>query len=160
MVCNILQFIEIIFIRNLGLKLIIAQHIKCILVILVEDSNPFLNIDMEKPYKYYLNLDEPNKSCLLALRDIILQYNELITETKKYNMPCFIYKKKAFCYLWTDKKTNEPYILFVDGNKLNHPELEVGNRSRMKILKINPIQDIPIETVKSILKGAISLHKT
>jgi len=23
---------------------------------------------------------------------------------------CFCYKKKMFCYLWTDKKTDEPYL--------------------------------------------------
>ena len=58
---------------------------------------------------YYLNKEEPNKSCLLALRGIILDQDTNVTETQKWGMPCFCYKKKMFCYLWTDKKTDEPY---------------------------------------------------
>ena len=65
--------------------------------------------------QFYLEKEEPYKSCLLALRTIILSTGEGITETKKYGMPCFCFQGKAFCYLWTDKITNEPYILFVEG---------------------------------------------
>lgn len=100
---------------------------------------------------YYLNKEELNKSCLLALRSIILEQDKNITETRKWGMPCFCYKKKMFCYLWTDKKTDEPYILMVEGKYLDHPELEEGNRSRMKIFRINPNKDIPIDTVKWLL---------
>lgn len=114
---------------------------------------------IEELYRYYLEKEEPQKSCLLVLRDIILTSNENITETQKWGMPCFCYKKKIFCYLWTDKKTEEPYILFVEGKRLNRPELEAGNRSRMKILKVNPNEDIPLELIKSLLKDALDLYK-
>lgn len=60
---------------------------------------------------FYLEKSEPNKSCLLTLRDLILEQDERISETRKYGMPCFTYRKKMFCYLWTDKKSDEPYIL-------------------------------------------------
>ena len=109
--------------------------------------------------KYYLNKQEPNKSCLLALRTIILKQDNHVTETQKYGMPCFCYKKKMFCYLWTDKKTDEPYILFVEGKHLNHPALEQGNRSRMKIFIINPNKDIPIDTIKLLLNEALDLYR-
>lgn len=108
---------------------------------------------------YYLSHEEPNKSCLLALRSIILEQDPAITETKKYGMPCFCYQKKMFCYLWTDKKTNEPYILMVEGKFLDHPELEEGNRSRMKILRINPNADIPIKTIRLIVNNALNLYR-
>ena len=108
---------------------------------------------------YYLNKEEPNRSCLLALRSIILEQDTNVTETLKYGMPCFLYKKKMFCYLWTDKKTSEPYILMVEGKHLDHPELETGNRSRMKIFRINPFQDIPVETVVLIINDALDLYK-
>jgi len=49
-------------------------------------------------------------------------------------MPCFVYNKKQFCYLWTDKKTNNPYLLIVEGKNIDHPLLEQGDRKRMKIL--------------------------
>lgn len=108
---------------------------------------------------YYLNKKEPTKSCLLALRSIILAQDINITETQKYGMPCFCYKKKMFCYLWTDKKTDEPYILMVEGNYLDHPKLEKGERSRMKIFRVNPIKDLPIKTIESILQKALDLYR-
>ena len=67
---------------------------------------------------FFLKKEEPNKSCLLALRDIILSIDENVNETQKYGMPCYCFNKKAFCYLWVDKKTFEPYILFVEGKML------------------------------------------
>ena len=109
---------------------------------------------------YYLNKAEPNKSCLLALRDIILKQDTNITATLKYGMPCFCYKKKMFCYLWTDKKTDEPYILMVEGKHLNHPELEEGDRSRMKIFRVNPQKDLPIKTIENILQNALDLYRS
>jgi len=115
---------------------------------------------MEQLHNYYLKKEEPNKSCLLALRNIILNQDINITETQKWGMPCFCYKKKMFCYLWTDKKTDEPYILMVEGKYLDHPELEAGDRSRMKIFRVNPNKDLPIKTIESILQEALDLYRT
>ena len=108
---------------------------------------------------YYLNKKEPNRSCLLALRNIILRQDPDITETQKWGMPCFCYRKNIFCYLWTDKKSDEPYILMVEGKHLDHPELEVGTRSRMKIFRVNPTRDLPLSTIEKILKKALKLYK-
>lgn len=113
----------------------------------------------EQLHNYYLSKQEPNKSCLLALRSIILEQDTNITETQKYGMPCFCYKKKMFCYLWTDKKTGEPYILMVEGKHLDHPQLEEGGRSRMKIFRVDPNKDLPIKTIKRILKTALDLYR-
>ena len=110
-------------------------------------------------HNYYLGKEEPNKSCLLALRSIILEQDSHITETLKYGMPCFCYKKKMFCYLWTDKKTGEPYLLMVEGNRLEYPDLEAGDRSRMKIFRVNPNKDIPLQKIKSILQMALDLYR-
>tara|TARA_R110001592_G_scaffold40582_8_gene133144 strand:- start:2500 stop:2874 length:375 start_codon:yes stop_codon:yes gene_type:complete len=109
--------------------------------------------------EYYLNKEEPNKSCLLALRSLILNQDEEVTETKKYGMPCFCFKRKMFCYLWTDKKTDEPYILFVEGKLLEHPKLEIGTRSRMKIFRVNPNADLPKGTIEMLLQNALNLYK-
>jgi hypothetical protein len=114
---------------------------------------------MDKNDDFYLTKEEPNKSCLLALRDIILSQDENISETRKYGMPCFCYRKKMCCYLWIDKKTTEPYILFVEGRYLDHPKLEVGKRARMKIFRIDPNQDIPITTIHLLLKKALNLYR-
>jgi len=104
---------------------------------------------------YYISKEEPNRSCLLALRGIILQQDPHITETQKYGMPCFCYKKKIFSYLWIDKRTDEPYILMVDGKHLFHPQLEVGKRSRMKIFRVNPNMDLPQKTIENILRESL-----
>lgn len=114
----------------------------------------------EELHNYYLNKEEPNKSCLLALRSIILEQDPDITETRKWGMPCFCYKKKMFCYLWTDKKTDRPYILMVEGKHLDHPELEEGDRSRMKIFNVNPDKDLPVETIEDMLQKALDLYRT
>lgn len=108
---------------------------------------------------FYLTKEEPNRSCLIALRNIILNQDTDITETQKYGMPCFCFKNNMFCYLWTDKKSNEPYMLMVEGKYFNHPELEAGYRKRMKLLRINPNKDLPIKTIESILLSALELYK-
>ena len=114
---------------------------------------------MNENTSFYLNKNEPNKSCLLSLQAIIIKQNKDITETKKYGMPCFCYKNKMFCYLWIDNKTEEPYLLLVEGAYLNHPKLEAGKRKRMKIFKVNPNLNIPIKTIESILNEALDLYR-
>jgi hypothetical protein len=109
---------------------------------------------------YYLNKTEPTQSCLLALRNIILRQDPNITETQKYGMPCFCYQKKICCYLWTDKKTDHPYLLMVKGKHLVRPELEAGKRSRMKIFRVDPNQDLPIKTIEAILQQSLDLYRT
>lgn len=115
---------------------------------------------VEELHNYYLSKEEPNKSCLLALRSIILNQDENITETQKWGMPCFCYKNKMFCYLWTDKKTQEPYILMVEGKYLDHPQLEEGDRLRMKILRVNSNKDLDLKTIETIMQKALDLYRT
>jgi hypothetical protein len=115
---------------------------------------------IQATYNYYLNQEEPNKSCLLALRSIILEQDKQVTETQKWGMPCFCYKKKMFCYLWIDKETGEPYMLLVEGRHLLHPELEAGKRSRMKIFRVDPNKDLPLKTIENILHESLELYRT
>jgi hypothetical protein len=65
----------------------------------------------------------------------------------------------TFCYLWVNKKTNEPYIGFVDGKFIDHPDLIVDKRSRMKILMLNASKDIPVKKIGGIVKRLIKLRK-
>jgi len=109
--------------------------------------------------RFFLEQPEPNKSCLLALREHILQYNPDITETRKYGMPCYCYKGKMFCYLWVDKKSKEPYVLMVEGRNIDHPKLQKGNRSRMKVLMVDPKSDLPLDTIDKIFKLAMPLYQ-
>ena len=108
---------------------------------------------------YFLKQEEPYKSCLLVLRDIILEMDENITPEWKYGLPFFYYKKKMFCYFWKNKKTKEPYIGIARGSEMDHPALEAGYRKKMKILRINPAEDIDVKTVQEILRQAMHLYK-
>ncbi|MCS2892595.1 DUF1801 domain-containing protein [Parabacteroides faecis] len=114
---------------------------------------------MKETDNFYLNLEEPNRSCMLALRNIILEQNDMVMETMKWGMPCFCYKKKMFCFLSFDRKMKEPYILIVEGRLIDHPMLEAGTRSRMKILRIDPNSDLPISMIVEVLNEALDLYR-
>jgi hypothetical protein len=70
----------------------------------------------------------------------------------------FAFGEKIFCCLWTGKKTGQPYILFVEGNLLNHPHLESGDRKRMKIFRVDPGADLPKKVIESSLEEALELY--
>ncbi|MEO6978480.1 MAG: DUF1801 domain-containing protein [Mucilaginibacter sp.] len=108
---------------------------------------------------YFLNKDEPVKGCLLFLREFILSFNNNITEAWKYGMPFYCYKGKMFCYLWVDKKTLNPYLGIVDGNKIEHPLLVIEKRARMKTIQFDARQDVPVDTLKEILEIALAIRR-
>jgi len=108
---------------------------------------------------FFLQKDEPVKSCLLFLREFILGFNDHITEAWKYKMPFYCYKGKMFCYLWTNKKTHQPYIGIVEGRRMDHPLLIIEKRSRMKIMLLNAEEDVPVEIIDTILKMALNFYK-
>ncbi len=104
---------------------------------------------------FFLQNKEPAKSCLLFLRDYILAYDKDITEVWRYSMLFYCYKGKRFCYLWIQKKTGIPYLGVVEGKKTDHPLLVAEKRSRMKIMLVNPLEDVPVKTIATVLKMAI-----
>ena len=115
---------------------------------------------MEELDNFYLQQDEPVRSCLLTLRDIILRQDKNVTPAWKYRMPFFCYKGKMFCYLWFHKTYKKPYIGIVEGMRLNEPFLLQEKRSRMKIMLIDPENDLPLQAINDILNKAIGFYKT
>lgn len=109
---------------------------------------------------FYFKQPEPNQSCLLALRDFILQQNPLITETIKWGTPCFSYRNRMFCFLALTKAPQVPYLLVVEGHLLQHPLLEIGKRKRMKTLSFDPKKDLPFAIVQEILTAALDLYRS
>ncbi len=107
---------------------------------------------------YYLKQDEPIRSCLLALKAIILSQDKDIAAAWKYGMPFFCYKGKMFCYLWVHKKNHQPYIGFVEGKHLVHKALLQEERARMKILLIDADKDLPVKLIQSLLVQALDLY--
>jgi hypothetical protein len=108
---------------------------------------------------YFLNQSEPVKTCLQFLRGHILKQNVNITEVWKYGMPFYCYNKKMICYLWVHKKYHQPYLGIVEGKLINHPDLIMEKRARMKILLLDPNKELPMKKINSILKDVIALYK-
>ena len=108
---------------------------------------------------YFLQKEEPIKSCLQFLREHILNQDANITEAWKYGMPFYCYNKKMCCYLWVHKKYQQPYIGIVEGKHIHHPGLIIEKWARMKILLIDPAKDIPVKKIDTILKEVLALYK-
>ena len=108
---------------------------------------------------WFLQKDEPVKSCLQFLREYILKQDAGITEAWQYGMPFYCYKGKRFCYLWMHKKYGQPYIGIVDGKKVDHPDLLVEKRARMKILLVDSGKNIPIKKINGILNEVLALYR-
>lgn len=114
---------------------------------------------MKDTDRFYLGVDEPNRSCLMALRNIILDQDIHVEEYIKWSLPCFCYKKRMFCFLSIDSKINQPYLLIVEGKRLNHPMLEAKGRARMRSITFDPDEDLPVEAVVEILNSALDLYR-
>lgn len=109
---------------------------------------------------FYARQPEPNQSCLLALRDLILQQDSHIRSSLKWSMPCFSYKNRMFCFLMINKTTQSPYLLLVEGHQLDHPLLKTGSRKRMKVVDIEASKDLPLEAIEVILAQALELYRS
>jgi hypothetical protein len=114
---------------------------------------------MKETDNFYLQQNEPIKSCLLALREIILSQDKDVSNAWKYGMPFFCYKGKMFCYLWVHKKHKQPYIGIVEGKHFDEPFLIQEDRSRMKIMLFDPNQDLPVKKIEKILQKSLGLVK-
>jgi hypothetical protein len=108
---------------------------------------------------WYLQKEEPYRSCFQFMRQHILQRSPGISETWKYGMPFFYYKGKMLCYLWIHKKYKQPYLGIVEGNKIDHPDLLQEKRARIKILLLDPEKDIPVRKINGIFKQVLALYK-
>ncbi len=109
--------------------------------------------------QFFEKKEEPTKGCLEFLRTYLLGLDDAITESLKYGMPFYCYHGKMFCYLWVHKKYKKPYIGFVDGNKLTHPDLLQEKRARMKILLIDPDGELPVRKLDTIFRQTLKLYK-
>ena len=108
--------------------------------------------------QFYENQEESTRECLLFLKNLIQNYNEHFTQEFKYGLPFFYYKGKGLCYFWKDKKTKLPYIGFMQGKWMTNPALVSDGRKQIRILNIDPKEDIDIELINELLIEAISLR--
>lgn len=110
-------------------------------------------------HQYYHQQADPIRSCLFALHDIILAQDHALKPEWKYGMPFFCYQGKMCCYLWVDKKRNQPYLGIVDGERIHHPNLIQEKRARMKIWLFDANEDLPLDELKLILNQMLSLYR-
>lgn len=106
---------------------------------------------------FFNSLEEPHRSCLLFLRRFILGFSEKITEQRKYNTPFYYYDKKWLCFISYHPKTKEIYISFVNGYKIDNPELVSEGRKKMKIFYVDASEDVDVRSLGTILQEAIKL---
>lgn len=108
--------------------------------------------------RFFDEKPEPLRGTLLYLRELINGMDQRMNESWKYRMPVFCIGKKMFCYLWVDQKTQEPYMGVVEGKRIEHPDLEQGKRSRMKIMRFKKDGDLPVESIREVLTLALALY--
>lgn len=107
---------------------------------------------------YFEALSEANYAYLLTVREFIKNYHDDISEEWKYSVPFFYFRKKPFCYLYKDKKTDQPYIGIPRANKIEHVALIKGDRKKMKILPLDNQTEIPYDLITEIFELLIPLY--
>lgn len=65
-----------------------------------------------------------------------------------------------FCFLALTKENQSPYLLLVEGQRIDHPLLEAGTRKRMKSLPLDATQDLPFVDIHDILTAALHLYQS
>ncbi len=104
---------------------------------------------------FFFSLDEPERGCLLFIRQFILDHDPDISEQWKFNTPFFYYKGKWMCYIPYNRKTKVIYISFVNGNKITHKKLLSEGRKQTKVFYLDANKDVDIKSLKNILSLAI-----
>lgn len=111
----------------------------------------------EKANNPFAILPEPERSCLLYLRQVILQHSSHITEAWKFNTPFYYYKGRWLCFISYHPVTKVIYISIVNGGKITHPKLVSEGRKKMKIIYVDAQKDMDIKSISEILTVSLKL---
>lgn len=107
---------------------------------------------------YFHDLEEPDRGCLLALREVVLNFHPDISESWKWNMPFYDYKGKYLCYFGSAKKGKLPYLAFTQGKHFEHSLLRFEGRKQIKSIEIDPNQDLSIGLIHELLELAVGYY--
>ena len=99
---------------------------------------------------YYLNKPEPYRSCLLALKDIILHANPGIVHERKFQIPFFTYKGKKLGYLWLNRK--KLMLGFCLDKSLQETIGGVKPKDKYESMQIDANADIPVDIILEKLR--------
>jgi len=100
---------------------------------------------------FYLNKPEPYRSCLLALKDIILAASPGILHERKFQIPFFTYKGKKLGYLWLDRKKVKLGLCL--DKSLQETVAGVKPKDKYESMQIDPNADIPIDIILEKLRA-------
>ena len=106
---------------------------------------------------YYDKQNDATKACLLALKSIIMSVDPQIVHFRKYQIPFFRYKNFNISFLWVNKK--KILLGFVVDKKVIPAENGLRQKDGISTLEINPLEDIPIEHIKSKLSDLIECYE-
>jgi hypothetical protein len=95
---------------------------------------------------------------LFALRQIILECDPNITPEWKYRLPFFYIKGKMRCYLWKDKKTQQPYIGSMNSKEMNHPKIDLGTIKKVMVYAIDIEKDLSKVEIEKLIQLSTSLN--
>lgn len=105
---------------------------------------------------YFLQQPEPHQSCMIYLRSWLKDQGR--TELYKFSTAFYNYKEEMFCYLSVRAKDKKLYIGFVKGYKMKHPSLKKEGRKQIKVVYLNPDEDLPLKTLKEVISEAKQLY--
>jgi hypothetical protein len=105
---------------------------------------------------YYDKQNDETKSCLLALKSIIMSVDPQIVHFRKYQIPFFRYKNFGISFLWVNKK--KILLGFIVDKKVIPQENGLRQKDGISTLEINPLDDIPVEQIKNELRGLIEWY--
>ena len=103
---------------------------------------------MKKPATlayYYLSKPEPYQSCLLALKDIILNASPAICHERKFQIPFFTYEGRKLGYLWLNRK--KLMLGFCLDKSLQEETPGDKLKDKYESIEINPNEDIPVDYI-------------
>lgn len=104
---------------------------------------------------YFLQYNEPLQSSMLYLRSWLKKQG--LEEVYKFSTAFYQYKNKMFCYMSVRAKDRQLYLGFVKGYKMKHPSLIKEGRKQIKVIYINPEEDLPMKELNDIVKLAKNL---
>jgi len=107
---------------------------------------------------YYEKQDAITRESLLALKSIVLSVNNHIEHVRKYQIPFFCYKGLHLGFLWVRQK--KILVGFVEDKKTLTTAFETRKKDKISTIEIDPMEDIPFETIQQGYIELIEKYKT
>jgi len=106
---------------------------------------------------YYLRHPEPFQGCLLALKHIILNLDNRITQERKYQIPFFYFEDKKLAFLWMNRK--KLILGFVTDKTVLPVQAGIKQKDQLEMIQIDPNKDLPKEIIEAKLQEQIRIYE-